>query len=110
MGVDAAERDCLMCVVDGSAELTGSEDAVVTMVVLHGDVMPVGKAFESGLGFKCVISTGGLLGVYVVKPRGMVNKNGCNKMSFILEFTCGLGYQPRSCGDELNNRDTISWF
>ncbi len=50
VGVDCAERHGLISVLDGSTELLGSKDPIVTVIVFNLDVVAQSKSLE---GFLC---------------------------------------------------------
>jgi hypothetical protein len=63
MGVDAAEREGLTLLSTVRPEDVVGKAAVVTVVLVNGDVVPTSEQLEGVFGGKCLDSTGGFLHV-----------------------------------------------
>jgi hypothetical protein len=110
VGINPTERDGLVGVGNSRPKLLGGKDSVVAVVVLHGDIVVKGEAFESEFGGDSIVAGGGFLGVDVVQARSVVNEDSGHKVAFVHEFAGGLGHKPWRLGDELVDGHNVSWF
>ena len=83
---------------------------MVTMVMLHGDVVAGRKALEGLFGLNGVVGRCGGLGMDIVQPGGVVHEDGGDVVPLMFEFPSGLCDEAGDLGDELIDGDNIAGF